>query len=313
MRSILEWKENLSPQEWDLLLSQYNVHPLQSSLWSEARKQVFGASDQHWVLYDHGELLGFIRFETRHFMRFGKIAWAPQADFQKNDTRFKEQFLKRLKNKGYSACAINPYAVAKSKTNRQTIFINLMTGRDVLWKNLDKQWRYGARLAQKQGVVVDTSEDCRDVELFNGLCETLERNKKFSSKNRSVEFFTCLLKNSTDKKVGAKLFIAKKQGEFCAGALIFYSGKNLHYMWGGVDRRYSKERVGEFIQWSVMEWGCEHGFERYDLEGIDEINNPGVASFKKKMGGEIVNLQSSEVYGLTLVGKLLSRFLRKRL
>ena len=53
-----------------------------------------------------------------------------------------------------------------------------------------------------------------------------------------------------------------------------------------------------------MEWAVSQGCTRYDLEGIDPDNNPGVYAFKKKMGGEEVDLAGKEYQPLNMLGKL---------
>ena len=73
---------------------------------------------------------------------------------------------------------------------------------------------------------------------------------------------------------------------------------------GASDRKFSKQRVGEAVQWAVMEWAAANGCTRYDLEGIDPVNNPGVYVFKKKMGGEIIDLVGQEYVPLNARGKL---------
>ena len=113
--------------------------------------------------------------------------------------------------------------------------------------------------------------------------------------------------------VSGKLFLAKRDEAIVAGAFILQSGKNMHYMFGAVDRHHASSRAGELVQWSVIESACEQGCVRYDLEGIDSDESSGVTAFKKKMGGKIITLPPSEIEVINRRGKLLLPMMQKKL
>ena len=121
-----------------------------------------------------------------------------------------------------------------------------------------------------------------------------------------------LLKHGNKGPVEAKLFVSKYQGKICSGAFILRSDQHLHYLWGAMDREFAKERVGESVQWAVIEWACEQACSLYDLEGIHE-NNPGVSAFKKKMGGQIINMPRSTIHHVNWQGRIISQLLKKKL
>lgn len=88
------------------------------------------------------------------------------------------------------------------------------------------------------------------------------------------------------------------------------AGKHLHYLWGAVDRAHARARAGEALQWAVIEWGLAQGCTRYDLEGIDPVNNPGTYQFKKKMGGTQIQLQQQLERPLDWRGSVVLQALR---
>ena len=100
------------------------------------------------------------------------------------------------------------------------------------------------------------------------------------------------------------LYVGEVGGELAAGAIVARSGGHLHYLWGASDRRFSKYRVSEAIQWQIIQDGVASSMERYDLEGIDPVGNPGVYEFKRKLGGTEVVLQGMEVSPLSWVGRV---------
>jgi lipid II:glycine glycyltransferase (peptidoglycan interpeptide bridge formation enzyme) len=192
------------------------------------------------------------------------------------------------------------------------VWIDLQAGKEKLWSELDKQWRYGVRSAQRSGIQIEFAATPEDVSQFHKLCMALSQEKIFHFECSEL-FLQYLLDHSDNNDIEVKLFLVKIDSDIAAGAFIMRVGRNCHYMFGAVNRKYSKLRVGEFVQWSVIEWACEKNCIIYDLEGIDEIKNPGVANFKKKMGGEVINLPNPRIHSFNLRGKFLSKLIRNKL
>ena len=305
-----------SSQEWDKNLAFLKGHPLQSALWGDARRYCDGINDDRWCVSQNDQIIALIRVEHRGVGPFSKfIAWAPQGptvDARFNWLIIKQEILKQLSLSKHRLVVILPWertVELGSSISRKTIWIDLAIGKQQLWSNLDKQWRYGVRRAQKLGVLIETSLEKFRVDAFFKLCQQVSDHKKFKL-NGSSDLLYFLLNQNETSEVEAKLFLAILNDELAAGAFILRVGKTIHYMWGGVDRRYSKERVGEFIQWQVIDWACSQGYERYDLEGIDEVANPGVASFKKKMGGEVITLPSKTTWPINWQGRIAANLIR---
>lgn len=316
LRQNFDIKTDFSGDQWDGVLASLGGHPLQSALWGDARQACDGVYDQRLVVYNKNEIIGLIRLEQRGKGPLKKfLAWVPQGpiiaegyDWQ----TIRSTLLEQKKFSSFSLLVTNPWEKLSSPHEtlaRRTIWIDLKLGKERLWSNLDKQWRYGARRAEKLNVVVETTKEKNKIQAFFNLCQKVSDDKKFKLKG-SPAFLHYLLTQNTTADVEGVLFLANHQHSLCAGAFILRVGKTIHYMWGAVDRQYSKERVGEYIQWQIIEWACSQGYHRYDLEGIDEIANPGVASFKKKMGGEVIGLAGKNIYPLNWRGKLAARFIK---
>lgn len=314
----MHWESNHTPNEWDFLLAKIGGHPLQSALWGEAKKSIYGVSDQRLALYDKEELAALIRIEDRGLKKFLQLAWIPQGPTLAAGIEWKniqDDFLKQLRKIGNSLCIFSPWKLAPDiaeKNMRKTVWIDLQLGKEKLWSALDKQWRYGVRSAERACVKICFATTKKDVVDFYLLCVSVSQKKAFHFQYSQL-FLQYLLDHSNESGVEAKLFLVKLNNEIAAGAFILRVGKSCHYMWGAVDKKYSKFRVGEFIQWSVIEWACEKNCALYDLEGINEIQNPGVAAFKKKMGGEVVQLSNIKIAHFNLKGKILSRLIKRKL
>ncbi len=121
--------------------------------------------------------------------------------------------------------------------------------------------------------------------------------------DNAKEMMSNLLSIQNQSSVEACFFAAKHQENLCGGAFLLRCGKNIHYLWGAVDRRFSHLCIGEAIQWSIIEWGSHMNYNKYDMEGISMFNS-GNDKFKKKFGGEIIICSGIKIYSLYALPKL---------
>src|SRR3990167_9820521 len=131
----MQWRDDLSSKEWNVLLSELGGHPLQSALWGDAKKVVYGISDQRLALYFQNKLAALIRVENRGLKAFLKLAWIPQGPTQAADIKFKRienTILSRLKQSGYMLCVSSPWQAASALEKqgfRKTVWIDLSLGK----------------------------------------------------------------------------------------------------------------------------------------------------------------------------------------
>lgn len=306
---VLHWTECSDPDVFDATLASLSGHPLQSTLWGNARYMVDGVS--HLLLEyrtDAGNVTGLARIEKRSVPFLGEIAWLPKGPvLPDGESGIAEASLRaELKRRGFLVCIIDRYAISRTPHPQcpRTIWLDLTLGADALSKALDVQWRYGAKRALREGVIVRTTTKPTEVSTFFRLCNALSTNKGFSLPGSEALMLELIRSSPPDGGVGMSLYVGEVGGELAAGAIVARSGGHLHYLWGASDRRFSKYRVSEAIQWQIIQDGVASSIERYDLEGIDPVGNPGVYKFKRKMGGTEVALQGMEVSPLSWVGRV---------
>lgn len=314
-KELFEWREDLLPSEWDAILSSMQGHPLQSAQWGQSRYLSDGISDRRWVAYKNGYPVYLIRFEERKIFGLLKVAWSPKGPTIADPVTEKlveKDFFKRLKKEKYFLCVTNPWKKAASTQNKksyhQTIWIDLTVGKEKLWNNLSKQVRYDIRRAKKLNLSIQKSKDSTDIYRFYELCQSISSNKGFTL-SASNKLMSQLLTNVSDEKyVESYLFSAHSEEKFCGAAFIIRFGESIHYMWGAVDRAFSKLNIGEAIQWEVIEWALEQQCTLYDLEGIDPKSNPGTYLFKKKLGGDVTVLAGEQIYFLNKFARFTETF-----
>ncbi|OGT45938.1 MAG: hypothetical protein A3E83_02540 [Gammaproteobacteria bacterium RIFCSPHIGHO2_12_FULL_41_20] len=303
--SQYEWKDNLSAEEWDTILSKLNGHPLQSAQWGDSRKSSCGINYYRWVAFKGGIPVFLARLEERYYLKFFKIAWIPKGPvtLDYSDKVIEKEFLHQLKKKQFILCVTNPWRRIEPINNINsyyyTVWIDLTVGKEKLWMNLQKQCRNDIKRAKKLGVVISQSDSLDDLNAFYSICERVSKSKGFSLGNAHNTMHHLLLNQYDCDSVKSHLFLARYEGNICGGAFLMRCGEGVHYLWGAVDRnKYSHFCIGEALQWGIIEWASDNNYKKYDLEGISSKQNSGVDHFKKKLGGTIIAYPNIQVYPL---------------
>ncbi len=301
------WKE-ASNRNFDSLVSALGGHPLQTGAWGNAREKVDDIEQIKLVAQVKGEIIAAARVEIRRIPLVGKIAWIPKGPvFDKIvplDALMHSLALE-LGQRKFVAYAFNPWTkIDGSSNSEQTIQIDLKISKDKLLENVDSKARYSIRKAYRDGVEISLSKSKDDLSNFFNLCLKVSKKKGFTLPG-SEELIATLLK-SYSQQVEVHFFVAYLKGDLVGGAVLMKSGRNTHYLWGAVDRNFSKYNIGQAIQWRMIEWSKDQKCVLYDMEGINPQKDPGTYNFKRKMGGEIIHLMPLQVCGLSLFGCLIA-------
>ena len=257
------------------------------------------------------------RIEVRRLGPIGKAAWIPKGPTLApgvDSGAALQGMLDHLRARGFLVAISDLYKQSTQPLpdgvpllpNSPTAFVDLRLGRDALLAAIDSKTRYGIRAAEKARLIVEQSRSELDVSAFFALCAQLSEDKAFALPG-SEALMQALCAGPAGAPVEARLFVARSEGKFAAGALTLRCGKSLHYMWGAMDRAFVKLHASEAIQWAVMQWGVGNGIETYDLEGIDTVNNPGTAKFKLKLGGVETAMPGRRAYALGPLGAIALR------
>lgn len=300
-----DWFKIDDAEVWDCTLAKMDGHPLQSAAWGEARRKFDGLESLYLQLNADGKPCGMARVETRKLPLLGRVAWVPRGPVfaTDNEHNLQASLCRELQRSGFVLAVFDPYRQTDGHSQVRTIWIDLTLGAEALKKRIDKQWMYGVRRAAREGVEVVRASTADEVSEFFRMCAQISQDKGFELPGSEALMQRLLFSPQTEGEE-MQLFLAKHEGRLGAGAFVARSGNHLHYLWGASDRELSRQRVGEAVQWTVIEWGMAEGCSRYDLEGIDSVNNPGVYAFKKKMGGEEVHLAGKHAVPFTLMGRL---------
>jgi hypothetical protein len=315
----VKWQKNPPSQEWDRALADLAGHPLQSCLWGDARRDTDAIVQHRWLLRHNGAPIWMIRIEERKVLG-SKIAWAPKGPTgatKELGLSLRRQFEQHLRAEGFSLLISNPWIpVDKERSDRarspRTIWLDLSLGADAIFANFHTQMRKGVRRAQRGGIDVQKTCDPRRIIEFVSLCSTISQKKRFDLRVTSdlIESLLRLSKKCVD--VEAAQFVSLKDDKLAAGLFAIRLGRNVHQIWSATNRDMRRDRVGEACQWAVIKWAIACGCTRYDLEGIDPVQNPSVYEFKKRLGGQEITLKGHIHTPLRLRGHVLSRLIEAR-
>jgi lipid II:glycine glycyltransferase (peptidoglycan interpeptide bridge formation enzyme) len=169
-----------------------------------------------------------------------------------------------------------------------SLLIDLSKPKEILWNNLEKDKKKAVRRAKGLGLTFREISNKDEIKVFYELV----KNRFALRKNplEDISNFEAVYDILVPKGM-AKFFFAEHEGN-CISTRLVLLYKNRMYAWySGSDNRFLKCHPNDFITWSVLEWGSEHGFELFDFGGggTPEEQNAGWVEFKKRFGAKQVN------------------------
>jgi CelD/BcsL family acetyltransferase involved in cellulose biosynthesis len=315
------WRVVTDSSEWDRLLAEAGGHPLQSAMWGDARRDADGIADVRVARRNADGTDALVRMELRRIpVLGGHVGWIPRGPvgLSEIDSAVLAQAAAAagcnplfIVTDLWRDAAVDVPADPSNSARPETIWVDLAPGRDALWKALDKRVRYSIERARKSNIEVERSRTPEDRAGFLALIEKISDLKQFDLPiSRAV--VERVMTADENAPVAGHLFVARSANALAGAALIIKCGCSIHYIAGGTDRDFAKERIGESLQWAIVDWAVAGGAQLYDMEGIDRVGNPGTYAFKKKLGGREVAFPGKQYYAMTAFGSAVAALDRFR-
>jgi len=165
----------------------------------------------------------------------------------------------------------------------ESFLIDLSPPLDDLRKKLDGKWRTDLARGERNMLSVRCSADPADFDAFAPLLDDLQRQKGFHAP-QGVNFF----RDVAEKQRGIdhiRIHLVEQDGRVIAGHIGAFSGDTAVYLLGAATQAGRELRAAYLLQWAAIGYAKARGQRWYDLGGIDEVANPDVFRFKKRMGG----------------------------
>ncbi len=164
--------------------------------------------------------------------------------------------------------------------------LDLSSNEDVLLQQMSKTARYSIKKAQKEGVVIQSSDSVDDLDRFWEVYQATVKRQRFtpfSKEYLKVEFET--LKQDD----AARFFFAIYNARVISAALVIYD-ERCGYYHHGASIHESKVTASHLVQWHAIQEAKRRGCRLYNFWGVvreDQTNHPwaGLSLFKRSFGG----------------------------
>ena len=166
----------------------------------------------------------------------------------------------------------------------ETFLIDLSKDEEELRADLNGKWRTDLRRGERGDVTITRSSDPDDIRKLQPLLVELSDSKGFDVP-QDAEFFAGIAANTSDAEHFA-IHLAWHKGALIGAHVGAFSGDVAVYLIGATNAEGRNLRAAFLLQWAVIEYAQTRGQRWYDLGGADEVDNPHVFRFKKRMGGE---------------------------
>ena len=190
-----------------------------------------------------------------------------------------------------------------------TLILDISKSEEEILAQMKPKGRYNIKVAEKSGVKIIEE---RDINSFFSLYSAMAKRHNITYRGR--EYFQKLF-DITHKKDYSKVFTAyianpkiqetnpKQNSNFnnqipIASVIISFYGNRATYLFGGSSDEYRNIMAPYLLQWTAILEAKKRDCTEYDFFGIAPQNMPnhpwrGVTDFKKKFGGEEVELLGS--------------------
>ena len=169
-------------------------------------------------------------------------------------------------------------------SNYQTFLLDVQLSEDALRAGLNGKWRTDLRRGEHNDVVVTRSRASKDFRAFQPLLADLALSKGFASP-QDADFFADVADEAGPDE-NLTIHLAWHDGRLVGGHIGAYSGDIAVYLLGAVNAEGRKLRASFILQWEVVKYAQKRSLKYYDLGGADQVSNPDVFRFKKRMGGK---------------------------
>jgi len=176
------------------------------------------------------------------------------------------------------------FTPTKNALAYKTVLIDLSKPEETLWKGLHGKWRNPLRNAMKAGIEIDHLPFAQCHDRFFPLYNQVRQAKGFEP-DIGPEFY----KDLTGPDFEHDTLIAHKDGSDIGTMTIGRVGTSSVYLFGATPDAGRKLNAGYLLMWHAMLWAAKQGCDWFDLGGISATENPSIARFKLRTGGDEIS------------------------
>jgi peptidoglycan pentaglycine glycine transferase (the first glycine) len=301
---------------WDFEIAKFeNAHPLNAYGWGKVRA-IDGWSPTYLIANRGSSVVGAVMLLTKPIGLTGfSVMYAPRGPlFDLRDIETLKALLYRVRIQAKRSHSIflridpNIPEVELLKADDPFIpegFVHLIhrwtfwsAPRDVyridltkfasegdIFRSLHSKARTSIRKAHKQGLIIASATEERDLAKFYSIFRRHTVEKGFMS--RGYEYQKALWDEFIIKGNG-RLFLALHNGEIVGGAIRLLFGRKCLSMHIAVPYSSHHLRANDALVWESIRWAKENGCKWFSFRGVGAT--PTQEQFKRKFGPEVVSL-----------------------
>lgn len=183
-------------------------------------------------------------------------------------------------------CGFTQEPLVADNTYR-TLVLDLAPALGDLRKGLDKKWRNLLTSSENKGLKVVAGSGGEEYRTFCQIYNEMRKRKTFET-TVDIEEFGRIQQGLTESQ-RMRILICEDGGVPVAGLVASAMGDTAIYLLGATSDNGLNSRGAYLLQWTMIQWLKENGFQWYDLGGIDPEGNPGVYHFKRGLSGKDVS------------------------
>lgn len=195
------------------------------------------------------------------------------------------------------------YELGYKKIERYNMYmIDLGKKSNELWKSMASNKRKNVRKAIKKDLKIVMTQKCEDLQIFYDMLKKSAIRQHFVI--NPLLWFETILKNGERDK-SSMIFLAKLEEKNLAGVFIAVHEKIVYALAAGSIPEGWNVRPNDLLHWRVMEWGCEHNFNKYYM-GLVSDPPPkkgssawGIWRWKREWKGKFEGVTLFEKYYLS--------------
>lgn len=168
----------------------------------------------------------------------------------------------------------------------KTIILDLDPPLEELRRKLDQKWRNQLNRAEKNGLEIVEGDGADLFASFLTIYREMWTRKKFQEGVDVEEF--ARIQQSLPPALRMRVRLCLDHGTAVAGIVCSAMGHTGIYLLGATSDSGLKSKGAYLLQWSMIQWLKQNGYQNYDLGGIDPEGNPGVYHFKSGFSGREV-------------------------
>jgi lipid II:glycine glycyltransferase (peptidoglycan interpeptide bridge formation enzyme) len=294
---------------WDAFVSQAaDGSVLQSWAWGSLKSR-YGWGVTRYLWTDAGQVLAAASVLRRALPGGLALHYAPRGPVLNGDRErwptFWQALRDRLAADGGTVLKVDPEWTSPEQRavletsgampsrhpiqHQATMVVDISGGDDALMR-LKESTRRNIRAGAKSGIAVEASEASAAMDNFYELLRETGERERFAI--RSQAYYQELLALFRERGQAA-VYLARREEQLLAGAVMLFYGSKLIYLFGGTRASARDLKPGYLLHWRAIEDGQRRGCTTYDMWGVPLNPKPtergyGYYVFKSRFNGEMI-------------------------